>query len=293
MKIKVFCNLTKPLFSLFSLPFLLAQAEMALFSQNSLNKSQLCSLNMLETLLIALGAFFCARSGGMIINAIIDASIDAKNPRTTQRAIPQKLISTKNAWAWVMGFFAIFLFLSSTLGTHCLILSFLSLLLIVSYPYTKYFSIFCHFFLGCIYMIAMLTTSVIIKNSISLADALFGLSAFFVIAANDIVYAIQDIDFDKKERLYSIPARWGRERSHTIARILLVTSYVSFILISLSLPLPYIFLPFTAFPLCSILCTTIMLKKSSEQNLYKTFILANIVTPLSFFASVTLFLFNR
>ncbi|WP_213318356.1 UbiA-like polyprenyltransferase [Chlamydiifrater volucris] len=287
MKLKVFFNLTKPLFSLFSLPFLLAQAELSLLSCDSLNKNSLLSLKMLTTFLIALGAFFCARFGGMIVNAVIDADIDGKNPRTTQRAIPQRLVSTKNALAWVVGFLSVSLCLCLVLGIYCFIFSFLAILLIVSYPYTKHLSSFCHFFLGCIYLLAMLIVSMIIKNSISISDVLLGFSAFLVVSANDIMYAIQDMDFDQKEKLHSIPAKWGRACSKRIAQISLAASFICFSLVGLTFCSSRIFFFLSVLPLSSILYTIYLYQVSSEQNLYKTFVLGNIVVPMSFFIAVT------
>ncbi|MBI4378010.1 MAG: UbiA family prenyltransferase [Nitrospinae bacterium] len=154
-----------------------------------------------------------ARSSAMSFNRIADKDYDRKNPRTKERALPREKI---NMYQYIIFLFiSSFLFLLSCLMLNrlALILSPLALLIVFFYSYTKRFTIFSHFFLGLSLSLAPIGAWVAIREEISLASMVLGLAVLFWLAGLDIIYACQDVEFDRRYGLFSFPARFGISRS--------------------------------------------------------------------------------
>lgn len=155
-------------------------------------------------------AFAGARSAAMTLNRIIDAKIDLRNPRTTSRAIPAGRISTTQAYVLAVASFAIMLYAASNLPPICLQLSPIAIFWLSFYSYTKRFTWACHLALGVALGGAALGGWVAAGGQLNtLAPWVLALAVATWVAGFDIIYASQDIDFDNKEHLHSIPARFG------------------------------------------------------------------------------------
>lgn len=204
--------------SLFSLPFVLSSAFLALNYKKNLDPN--FEINFYTWLWI-IGALVGARSAGMTLNRIIDAVIDAKNPRTKTRAIPASKISKFESWIFTI-LSLIVLFISAfQLPKLCQYLLPVVVIWIWAYPYFKRFSFGSHFFLGTTLGGATLGGWIAVAGNLdSLAPVYIAFAVSFWVAGFDIIYAIQDMDFDKNEGLHSIPVSFGRENSERITKFL-------------------------------------------------------------------------
>ena len=210
-----FKELTRLELSFFGLPFLIGGALLPFASFQFLTHFR--GVEALRFLWL-IPAFMAARISGMAFNQLIDAKIDGKNARTKERPIPSGRASAmeagKIAWTSLFAFVLICAFINKA----CLSMSFVAALLIILYSYMKRISMACHFVLGAIHLLGPVMAAALISGSFSKPAFYLGVMAFFSIAANDIAYAIQDVSFDIKEKLHSIPARLGVDKALWIAR---------------------------------------------------------------------------
>lgn len=161
-----------------------------------------------------------ARSAAMALNRLIDRHIDAKNPRTKERAIPAGRISLPMVWVFII-ISLIFLFISTTqLNLLVVKLCPIAVFFLLIYSYTKRFTWTCHFFLGIATALGPIGGWIATTGTIDPMGILLFVAVAFWISGFDIIYACQDVDFDKKEKLYSIPARFGIGPALLISSIL-------------------------------------------------------------------------
>jgi 4-hydroxybenzoate polyprenyltransferase len=178
-----------------------------------------------------LGAMVGARSAAMGFNRIIDASIDAKNPRTAAREIPAGRLSQRAATLFVILFSGLFVLCAAMLGRLCLYLSGPVLLLLFSYSYTKRFTFLCHLYLGAVISLAPLGAWIALTGSVSGPITLLSAALMAYIAGFDILYACQDIEFDQETGLHSIPARFSIPVALGIAKVLHAAAFGFFLML--------------------------------------------------------------
>jgi 4-hydroxybenzoate polyprenyltransferase len=154
-------------------------------------------------------AFMGARTGANAINRVIDAEIDAKNPRTATRQLPQGLMKKKEIILFVIGCFLLMVISAAMLNPLCLILSPIALFLMVIYSYTKRFTWACHLVLGVTSAAAPVGAWLAITGKISWLPLFMGAANTLWVAGFDIIYGAQDYDFDTANGIHSIPARFG------------------------------------------------------------------------------------
>ncbi|GFP74602.1 UbiA-like polyprenyltransferase [Clostridium fungisolvens] len=154
-------------------------------------------------------AFMGARTGANAINRVIDAEIDAKNPRTATRQLPQGLMKKKEVILFVIGCFLLMVISAAMLNPLCLILSPIALFLMVIYSYTKRFTWACHLVLGITSAAAPVGAWLAITGKISWLPLFMGAANTLWVAGFDIIYGAQDYDFDTANGIHSIPARFG------------------------------------------------------------------------------------
>ncbi|KIH77601.1 4-hydroxybenzoate polyprenyltransferase [Geoalkalibacter ferrihydriticus] len=163
-------------------------------------------------------AMIGARSGAMGLNRIIDARIDAKNPRTAARHIPAGQVSLREAWLFVLGSFALMLFAAWMLNPLCFYLAPVALFFLFLYSFCKRFTALAHVVLGICLAAAPIGAWIALRGDVSWQIIALGLAVLFWVAGFDIFYALQDLEFDREQGLHSIPARFGVERSLWLAR---------------------------------------------------------------------------
>ncbi|TGK27893.1 4-hydroxybenzoate octaprenyltransferase [Leptospira gomenensis] len=160
-----------------------------------------------------------ARSAAMGFNRIVDRDIDSKNERTKDREIPAGKISLKAA-SWFVVLSSIgFCTVSWWIHPMAFALSFPTLFVLLGYSLAKRFTWFCHYILGISIGLAPLATWVAIREEIVWEPVLWTIGLAFNLAGFDILYALQDREFDSKSGLHSIPARFGRGNSLKIAAV--------------------------------------------------------------------------
>jgi 4-hydroxybenzoate polyprenyltransferase len=162
-----------------------------------------------------------ARSTAMAFNRIADRDYDARNPRTKMRAIPAGALSVAFVWGFTLTSAAIFFIAAAMLNRLTLFLSPVALASIVLYSYTKRWTLLSHLVLGWCLAIAPTGAWIAVRGVIdSPIPLLLSLVVMLWTAGFDVLYACQDFDFDRREGLRSIPARFGIARSLWISRIL-------------------------------------------------------------------------
>jgi|GEM_PF-261731 len=159
---------------------------------------------------------FCmifARSAAMAFNRYLDKQFDALNPRTAIREIPSGIISANHALLFTLLNAALFVFCSWLINGLCFALSPVALFVILGYSYTKRFTPLCHLVLGLGLSLAPIGAYIAVTGSFALLPILFSFAVIFWVSGFDIIYALQDEEFDKEHRLYSIPAALGRKNA--------------------------------------------------------------------------------
>jgi len=165
-------------------------------------------------------AMIGARSAAMAFNRIVDLPFDAKNPRTINRALPRKQISKEFVIAFIVISSAVLVFAASRLNHLSLKLSPVALAIIFFYSYTKRFTWLAHIFLGISLACAPIGAWIAIRGDITLSPLMLGCVVVLWVAGFDIIYSCQDVEFDQRESLHSIPKRFGIAGALWISAIL-------------------------------------------------------------------------
>lgn len=213
LKIKSWGEFVKFSHTIFALPFALAAMVVAARTQRGWPGWR--------TFGLILSAMICARTCAMAFNRIVDRKFDAANPRTAQRHLPAGQISIVVAWSLCFGSAAGFVWSSYLLNSLCFILSPLALFLICFYSLTKRFTDFTHLFLGVALALAPIGAWLAVKGSFvmwpmeesALLPLTLAVAVWFWLIGFDLIYAIQDYDFDRAHRLRSLVVRWGVENA--------------------------------------------------------------------------------
>ncbi len=150
-----------------------------------------------------------ARTGAMAANRLIDAGLDARNPRTATRAIPQGLMSRPEMLGLATGGFALLHIAAWQLNGLALALAPIAMLAVTLYSYTKRFTWGSHWILGLVDGIAPVGGWIAVTGTFSLEAIVLALAVMFWIGGFDVLYGMQDVEFDRQHGLHSIPARFG------------------------------------------------------------------------------------
>lgn len=165
-------------------------------------------------------AMIGARSAAMAFNRLADAKYDSENPRTATRHIPAGLLSAAQVWGFLAVSIAIFEVASWQLNPLCLLLSPVALAVVLGYSYTKRFTSLCHLFLGFAIGIAPIGAWIAVTGRLDTVPLLLGAVVMLWIGGFDIIYALQDYDFDVQSPLHSLPKRLGKARALAVSRLM-------------------------------------------------------------------------
>ncbi len=160
-----------------------------------------------------------ARSAAMGLNRLIDARIDAQNPRTATRHIPAGVVSRQQAWLFVLASTALLLLAAWMLNPLCLTLAPVALGLFVLYAYCKRFTSMAHVVLGICLAGAPIGAWIALRGDVQWPIVALGLAVLFWVAGFDIFYALQDLDFDRSQGLHSIPVQLGERNAILLGKI--------------------------------------------------------------------------
>lgn len=209
-----FLSLVKFSHTIFALPFALLGFFLGVIDAGTWSWKQL--------VLVILCMVF-ARSAAMAFNRWQDRDIDVKNPRTAVREIPAGTISSRAAVAFVVINCLLFIGAAGLLNPLCLYLSPIALLVILGYSYTKRFTYLCHFVLGLGLALAPVGAYLAVTAAWSPLPVLYGIVVLLWVSGFDIMYALQDEEFDRNEELFSIPVRLGTVKALRLSRLLHMT----------------------------------------------------------------------
>lgn len=212
-KLRIYLEMIKFEHSIFALPFAYLGAFLA--------EMQIPSFPTLFWITLAMVG---ARSFAMAMNRLIDREIDRRNPRTAERALPKGHLSIFSVNTFSLISLIVFLIAVYHLAPVCRYLWPLVVIPFVIYPYTKRFTWLSHFVLGLCLGLAPVGAWIAITNHVTIEPLLLGAAVLCWVAGFDIFYAIQDMDFDRKHRLYSIPANFGIKTSLVLTKLLHFTA---------------------------------------------------------------------
>src|SRR5688500_14982463 len=198
-QIKNYLSLVKFSHTIFAMPFALIGFFLGLIAVNYKTPKPWWELFILVIL-----CMIFARSAAMGFNRYLDAKFDALNPRTAIREIPQGIISSKNALLFVIINCIGFILCCFFINPLCFALSFVALFVVLFYSYTKRFTPLCHLVLGLGLSLAPIGSYIAVTGSFDIIPILFSVSVLFCVSGFDIIYALQDEEFDRKNNLRSI-----------------------------------------------------------------------------------------
>lgn len=201
-KVRNYLSLVKFSHTIFAMPFALVGYFIAIKVNNIAFSWKLLGLVIL--------CMIFARNAAMAFNRYVDREIDLKNPRTWLREIPAGIIKPKSALKFVVLNCALFVATTYFINTLTFYLSHLALVIILTYSITKKFSSLCHFVLGIGLSLAPIGAYLAVTGKFDLLPLLYSFVVLFWVSGFDIIYALQDEEFDKQEALHSIPVLLGK-----------------------------------------------------------------------------------
>ncbi|RUM57904.1 MAG: 4-hydroxybenzoate octaprenyltransferase [Persephonella sp.] len=218
-KIKAYADLIKLSHTIFALPFALSAVLIV--------ERGLPSLDKLIWILVAV---ISGRTAGMAFNRFFDLPFDKLNPRTKNWASVKGLVKPFEILILAIVSSLILIFSAYQLNKLAFYLSPVALILLILYPLGKRFTNFVHLLLGAVYFIIPIAVEVALKGEISPSTVFLGLGMAFWVAGFDIFYALQDIGFDRKVGLHSIPAKFGIRKAILFARIFHTLTFIFLVL---------------------------------------------------------------
>ncbi len=220
--VKNYLSLVKFSHTIFAMPFAMIGFFLGIFvpaigSEDSLRMLMVRGINPIPGIAIYLAlVILCmifARSAAMAFNRYLDRTFDAKNPRTAIREIPKGIISPNSALRFTIFCCVLFIVATFFINRICFYLSPVALFVVLFYSYTKRFTALCHLVLGLGLSLAPIGAYLAVTGKFDVLPILFSFTVLFWVSGFDIIYALQDEEFDKTNDLYSIPAALGKAKA--------------------------------------------------------------------------------
>jgi 4-hydroxybenzoate polyprenyltransferase len=195
-------------------------------------------------------AMVAMRSYAMAVNRLADLRYDRKNPRTSQRELVTGEVGVGQAWAFTVVCAVVFVVACWGLNSLCLMLSPIALVWGALYSLTKRFTWLCHFVLGSVLGLAPVAGWLAVDPTFTVPAILFGCGVTCWVAGFDVLYACQDVDFDREQKLWSMPARFGVGASLALAAFSHVDAALFFLLAGYAAGLSWVY--YTCWGVCSV-----------------------------------------
>lgn len=226
---KKYLSLIKFSHTIFAMPFamigfFLGIKVIQFASMFSLEKSSFTTKEILVRLVLVILCMVFARSAAMAFNRYLDRSFDAKNPRTAIREIPAGILKANNVLLFTIVNSILFIVCTYFINPICFYLSPVALLVVLGYSYTKRFTPLCHIILGIGLSLAPIGAYLAVTGRFDWLPLLFSFSVIFWVSGFDIIYALQDEEFDKSQKLYSIPSWLGKSKALHVSKALHILS---------------------------------------------------------------------
>ena len=231
-KVKSYLSLIKFSHTIFAMPFALIGFSLGVFEYTSVVPGWRNRIFPAQFDRDAIYIKFClvilcmifARSAAMAFNRYLDRQFDAKNPRTAIREIPSGAITPKNALIFTIVSCTLFIVTCFFINRVCFFLSPVALAVVLGYSYTKRFTPLCHLILGLGLSLAPIGAYLAVTGQCALLPVLFSIAVLFWVSGFDIIYALQDEEFDRSQQLYSIPAWLGKTRALRVSEFFHIVS---------------------------------------------------------------------
>jgi 4-hydroxybenzoate polyprenyltransferase len=233
---KKFFSFVKIEHTLFSLPMIFSGMALGVHANRVAGLQSLSASELTGIGLLILGAATGARTVGFAINRIVDRHIDAKNPRTAVRDLPSGRMKLSEAYGVLVAGLAMYFTCAALLNPVCLALSPIPIAIFGLYPFMKRFTSLAHFGLGASLALGPLGAYVAVRPSIegALPAVLLSLFTWFWASGFDIIYSTSDEAFDKREGLFSLPAKFGSQRALQISSFIHFTSFLVLVAVYLA-----------------------------------------------------------
>ncbi len=219
--------------TVFAFPFALMGATLAALASGR-------APTLAQVLWICL-AMVGARTAAMGLNRIIDARIDAQNPRTASRPLPAGKVTLVESWLLVSGAVGLLLLAAAMLNPLCLMLAPVALGCFVLYAYCKRFTAMAHLVLGLCLAAAPVGAWIALRGDVGWPVMVLGAAVLLWVAGFDIFYALQDVDFDRRAGLHSIPVRLGVKNAILLGKLLHGGMISLLLFLPLGLPLGWLY----------------------------------------------------
>lgn len=207
-----YLSLIKFSHTVFALPFAIIGFCLAIYSGQA-------HFSLLKLILVLL-CMVCARSAAMAFNRYIDRAIDAKNPRTAVREIPSGQIRPEAALGLTVAASALFMMCAFFINKLCFFLSPVALIVILGYSLTKRFTPLCHLILGLGLSLSPIGAYLALTEQFGVLPLIFSFIVFLWVGGFDIIYALQDEEFDREHKLKSIPVLMGKKGALRLSELL-------------------------------------------------------------------------
>jgi len=212
--IKKYLSFVKFAHTVFALPFALVGFFLGYTAYSQSNPGKSFPWEILAFVILCM---VFARSAAMGFNRFADRNIDAKNGRTKIREIPSGKISPRNAIVFVLVNCGLFIVTTWFINPVCFFLSPVALLVVLGYSYTKRFTALCHLVLGLGLSLAPVGAYLAVTGEFAMEPVILGIVVMTWVAGFDVIYALQDSEFDLENRLKSIPAFFGKKKAMWIS----------------------------------------------------------------------------
>lgn len=216
--VKNYFSLIKFSHTVFAMPFALIGFSLAVSTDNY-------DFSLKLLLLIILCMIF-ARNAAMGFNRLADNRFDALNPRTKTREIPSGIISTRAAFIFVIINSVLFIISAGFINRLTLFLSPVALIVILGYSLTKRITSLCHFILGLGLSLAPIGAYISVTGSFAILPVIYSLIVITWVSGFDIIYALQDDEFDRSNSLHSLPSATGRKRALMISVLVHIVTFL-------------------------------------------------------------------
>jgi 4-hydroxybenzoate polyprenyltransferase len=215
---KNYLSLVKFSHTVFALPFAMIGFTLGVFQATKLEVLLEPAYKEIGfKLALVIICMITARNAAMAFNRYIDRKYDEKNPRTAIREIPSGIITPKNAVLFILINCALFIVTTFFINKLCFYLSPIALAVVLGYSLTKRFTFLCHLILGIGLGLAPIGAFLAVTGKFEILPLFFSFAVFFWVSGFDIIYALQDEQFDKENNLYSIPAYFGQSKAKWIS----------------------------------------------------------------------------
>ncbi len=241
-----------------------------------------------RVILWALVALIAGRSLGMAVNRLVDRRVDAKNPRTADRPLPRGEIGVTEVRLFAIASAALLGLAAWALNPLCLRLLPVALLLLVGYSYAKYHTLACHLILGSTHAAAVGGAWIAVTGAADFPVWPLALGVMFWTAGFDVIYACQDIDFDRQHGLHSIPAALGRDGALDAAGISHLLSFLSLSGFGWVLGLSLVYFKGMAAIGLLLALEHFLARRQGDAAIQTTFFVANVGVSLVYLATAIL-----